>query len=108
MRIIAVAALAMLMLACALGACSSSASKQDPPSPAHGLLTHLQLDDTGTVISFSLKTDDGRSWDFVFQPEPGATVPAQHLQLHIDQALPVSVPYYGAGKNRTAYRIDDG
>lgn len=102
-RLIAVAFALMLVLP----SCQQ-ADGTELQSPVHGVLTRLELNETGDVVAFTLKADDGRSWEFTFQPEPGASVPANHLQIHVDRALPVRVPFHGQGSFRTAYRIDDG
>lgn len=61
----------------------------------------------GEPESITLVSDAGDTLEFTVELlEPGS-VNVEHLQLHIDQAMPVSVSFSGNGDTRVAYRIDD-
>jgi hypothetical protein len=89
------------------GGDSARSSGDNVQSPVEGLLREVIGSDTGEPHSITLETDAGDTLEFTVELlEPGS-VDVTHLQLHIDQAMPVSVSFSGDGEDRVAYRIDD-
>jgi len=104
-------ATAILILASSVGsaACTAGSSNETPPSPLTGLLTELRVSPEGEVTSFTITADDGRAWELEYSPESAnLSVPAVHLQLHVEQGLPVKVSFRRFGDKFIAYLIDDG
>ncbi len=100
-RLLVLAVLALASLSC--GGVRTSLK-----SPVYGLLIELHASDFGQADSFKLRAYDGKEWEFRFEPEPGASVPFGHLQLHLDRRLPVKVSFHPGGSPLTAFRVDDG
>jgi hypothetical protein len=102
--------LSLLVLAIFAGiACGdeSADSSDDVQSPVEGLLREVTGSNAGEPESIKLETNAGDTLEFTVELlEPGS-VDVTHLQLHIDQSMPVSVSFSGEGDNRVAYRIDD-
>jgi hypothetical protein len=102
LALVSVLALMMLCVACDRSADAS------PKSPLRGLLQELHASGSGELDSFKLVADDGKIWEFKFEPEPGAAVAFSHLQIHVDKRLPVKIAFYVPGRPFVAFRIDDG
>jgi hypothetical protein len=101
----------LLLLAATLtmgaAACGGDDSEPEPVSPLRGVIVELDVAGDGDLNAFDVRDDDGDTWSFGFQPDPGAEVPVQHLQLHRDQSWAVLVHFKGNGDDRVATRIDD-
>lgn len=94
-----------LLLSVACGSDTGDSSKEK--SPVSGVLRQVDASSSGEIVSITLETDDGDVVKFPVALEPTAAVSAEHLQLHIDQTLRISVSFAGEGDRRVVYRIDD-
>ncbi|MEX2247200.1 MAG: hypothetical protein WEC75_10985 [Dehalococcoidia bacterium] len=82
---------------------------RDASSPLEGLLTDVRADDADRVIGVTVLADDGDTFEFEVDLEPGASVSATHLLEHVSEGWPVRVSFHRVeGGTLLAYRIDDG
>jgi hypothetical protein len=115
------ALLAFLLAACGLAPVPSPAASQRPgsggpggtgptipDSPIVGVVTAVDSLGLNEVVSFTLRADDGRSWEFrVGTLENPTEFPPSHLSEHQATTVPVRVYFEFDGSELVAYRIED-
>lgn len=98
---------AMLSLLLSAGCSGSAGDTTEVASPVSGLLREIEASPSGEIVSITLEIEGGEVIEFAVELVPAGAVGAEHLQLHIDQELSVSVSFAGEADRRVAYQIDD-
>ncbi|MEX2245202.1 MAG: hypothetical protein WEC75_00795 [Dehalococcoidia bacterium] len=96
----------LLVTAASCGA-DSPTPPHAQPSPVVGLISDVEVSGEDVVEAIVLVDRAGTTVRFLVEFEPGAHVDAEHLRLHQEQRLPVSVHFRPEGNSYVAYRIDD-
>ncbi|MEW6223054.1 MAG: hypothetical protein AB1627_00345 [Chloroflexota bacterium] len=79
-----------------------------PYSPVSGVLVHIDATGLSEVTGFTLRLDDGRSFEFLVGTlENGVEFPPGHLAEHLATSTPVRVSFRVDGTNLVAYRLED-
>jgi hypothetical protein len=96
---------ATLAIMCAIvSACSGSGGT---PDTITGLITEVRNDSAGNAEFIKLRDRDDRFWELPVEFDPGAEVPAYHLEEHRVQRLPVVVRVRESANGLYAAAIDD-
>ena len=103
-----------LLLAAAISACGPAQSPSVapvgsmPPSPADGVVVHIDSAGLADVRGFDLRLTDGTILGFSMGPlENGAQFAPGHLAEHEATAVPVRVFYRIVNGIPTVYRLED-
>lgn len=89
------------------GAASSDAAVP-PTDPVAGVVTHVDSGGLDAVTGFTLRTLDGRLYQFTIgQLENGTEFPPGHLVEHAASSEPVLVTFEARGSQLVAVRIED-
>lgn len=105
---VAIAVALVVAVSSAAGCNANDAARDQFHSPAKGLVTNFRTAANGEVDRLTLEAEDGKTYEFFVELDPAAPVSAEHLLIHRDQRLPVSVAFVvGADGRRVAHRIDD-
>jgi hypothetical protein len=87
---------------------SASAPSGPPESPIEGVVLEVNASSLSEVSTFTLRADDGRSWEFEVGPLENATeFPPAHLHEHQASSTPVRVFFRSEPSRLVAYRIED-
>lgn len=118
MRRIALAS--VFAIALALAGCSAAPSPSPsvgpsptsvlgrPESPVVGVVLEVNASSLSDVAAFTLRADDGRSWEFELGPLENATeFPPAHLHEHQVTSTPVRVFFRSEPSRLVAFRIED-
>jgi hypothetical protein len=89
-------------------AASSPGAGSIPASPVDGVLLDIDASGLTEVTGFTLRLDDGRSFEFLIGTlENGAEFPPGHLAEHLASSSRVRVSFRVDGSNLVAYRLED-
>ena len=87
---------------------SATAAPGWPESPIEGVILEVNASSLSEVATFTLRADDGRSWEFEVGPLENATeFPPAHLHEHQATSTPVLVFFRSEPSHLVAYRIED-
>lgn len=79
-----------------------------PASPVEGVVTAVTTEGLDKITSFTIRTTDGASWEFVIRTlENAAEFPPAHLVEHKATAAAIRVAFHLDGSALVADRIDD-
>ncbi|MCC6173700.1 MAG: hypothetical protein IT305_00215 [Chloroflexi bacterium] len=87
----------LLMLAC---------QRDAAPSTVRGLIVDVQAASFSRISSFTVRADDGQTYQFVVEGDVGMT--ASHVREHMTLIDPVTVTYRSMPDGLVATRIEDG
>ena len=110
-----------LVLAALLAACGSDSGRSPvapspsatsapgvPESPIEGVILEVNASSLSEVATFTLRADDGRSWEFEVGPlENAEEFPPAHLHEHQATSTPVRVFFRSEPSRLVAYRVED-
>jgi hypothetical protein len=90
----------------------SQASPSDAPvpptDPVAGVVTHVDSGGLDAVTGFTLRTLDGRTYQFTIgQLENGTEFPPGHLVEHAASSEPILVTFEAHGSQLVVIRLDD-
>ena len=87
---------------------SDAAPGSVPDSPVTGVLVDIDATGLSEVTGFTLRLDDGRSFEFLIGTlENGVEFPPGHLAEHMATSTPIRVSFRVDGTNLVAYRLED-
>lgn len=79
-----------------------------PASPVRGVLLGIDAAGLSEVTGFTLRLDDGRSFEFLIGTlENGVEFPPGHLAEHMATSTPIRVSFRVDGTSLVAYRLED-
>ena len=79
-----------------------------PASPVSGVLLGIDAASLSEVTGFTLRLDDGRSFEFLIGTlENGVEFPPGHLAEHLATSTPIRVSFRVDGTSLVAYRLED-
>jgi len=86
----------------------SAALPTIPGSPVEGIVTVVDTEGLDKVMSFTIRTTEGASWEFEIRELLNASeFPPAHLVEHKASAAPVRVEFHLDGSILVADRIED-